>query len=150
MKAYEIPKGATKLEDLRRAERPEPKPGPSDVLVRIRAAALNYRDHAIITRKYRYDTDRDTIPCSDGAGDVVAVGANVTRFKPGDRVIPTFFQVWIDAPRTNFIRRWGFPSTACCPNTWRSMRTASWRSRQDCRSRRRPLCLAPESRPGAR
>ena len=102
MKAYEIPKGATKLEDLRRAERPEPKPGPSDVLVRIRAAALNYRDHAIITRKYRYDTDRDTIPCSDGAGDVVAVGANVTRFKPGDRVIPTFFQVWIDgAPPKN-------------------------------------------------
>jgi NADPH:quinone reductase-like Zn-dependent oxidoreductase len=102
MKAYEIPKGATKLEDLRRAERPEPKPGPSDVLVRIRAAALNYRDHAIITRKYRYDIDHNTIPCSDGAGDVIAVGANVTRFKPGDRVVPTFFQIWIDgAPPKN-------------------------------------------------
>jgi NADPH:quinone reductase-like Zn-dependent oxidoreductase len=98
MKAYEIPKGATKLEDLRRSQRPEPKPGPHDVLVRLRAAALNYRDHAIIVGKYRYNLDHDTIPCSDGAGDVVAIGANVTRFKPGDRVIPTFFQVWIDGP----------------------------------------------------
>jgi NADPH:quinone reductase-like Zn-dependent oxidoreductase len=102
MKVYEIPKGATKVEELRMSERPDPKPGPSDVLVRVRAAALNYRDHAIITGKYRYNLDRDTIPCSDGAGDVVAIGASVTRFKPGDRVIPSFFQVWIDgAPPKN-------------------------------------------------
>jgi NADPH:quinone reductase-like Zn-dependent oxidoreductase len=102
MKVYEIPKGATKVEELRKGERPDPKPGPSDVLVRIRAAALNYRDHAIITGKYRYNFDRDTIPCSDGAGEVVAIGTSVTRFKPGDRVIPSFFQVWIDgAPPRN-------------------------------------------------
>lgn len=102
MKAYEIPKSPTRLEDLRRVERPDPKPGPNDVLVRLRAAALNYRDHAIITGKYRYGLDHDTIPCSDGAGEVIAVGANVTRFKTGDRVIPTFFQVWIDgAPPKN-------------------------------------------------
>ena len=102
MKIYEIPKGASALDQLRRAERPDPTPGPSDVLVRIRAAALNYRDHAIITGKYRYGLDHDTIPCSDAAGEVVAIGANVTRFKPGDRVIPTFFQVWIDgAPPKN-------------------------------------------------
>jgi NADPH:quinone reductase-like Zn-dependent oxidoreductase len=102
MKAYEIPKGATKLDDLRRVERPAPKPGAYDVLVRLRAAALNYRDHAIIAGKYRYGLDHDTIPCSDGAGEVIAVGAHVTRFKPGDRVIPTFFQIWIDgAPPKN-------------------------------------------------
>jgi NADPH:quinone reductase-like Zn-dependent oxidoreductase len=102
MKAYEIPKSATKLEDLRRVERPDPKPGPRDVFVRLRAAALNYRDHAIIAGKYRYGLDHDTIPCSDGAGEVVAVGPNVTRFKAGDRVIPTFFQIWIDgAPPKN-------------------------------------------------
>jgi NADPH:quinone reductase-like Zn-dependent oxidoreductase len=102
MKAYEIPKDASALDQLRRAERPDPKPGPSDVLVRIRAAALNYRDHAILTGKYRYGLDHGTIPCSDGAGEVVSVGASVTRFKTGDRVIPTFFQVWIDgAPPKN-------------------------------------------------
>ncbi len=102
MKIYEIPKGATSLESLRRAERPDPKPGPSDILVRIRAVALNYRDHAIITGKYRYGLDHDTIPCSDAAGEAVSTGANVTRFKPGDRVIPSFFQVWIDgAPPKN-------------------------------------------------
>ena len=102
MKVFEIPKGATRVEELRRGERPDPKPGPSDVLVRLRAASLNYRDHAIIVGKYRYNLDRDTIPCSDGAGEVVAVGAAVTRFKPGDRVLPSFFQVWIDgAPPKN-------------------------------------------------
>jgi len=102
MKVFEFANGAKSLDGLRRSERPEPKPGPRDVLVRMRAAALNYRDHAIITGKYRYNLDRDTIPCSDGAGEVVAVGSAVTRFKPGDRVIPTFFQIWIDgAPPKN-------------------------------------------------
>jgi NADPH:quinone reductase-like Zn-dependent oxidoreductase len=102
MKVYEIPKDAASLDDIRRAERPDPKPGPSEVLVRLRAAALNYRDHAIVTGKYHYNLTRPTVPCSDGAGEVVAVGARVTRFKPGDRVVPTFFQVWIDgAPPKN-------------------------------------------------
>jgi NADPH:quinone reductase-like Zn-dependent oxidoreductase len=96
MRVYEIPVSPKRVEDLRRAERPEPKPGPCDVLVRMRAAALNYRDHAIITANYSYKLERSTIPCSDGAGEVVAIGSAVTRFKPGDRVIPTFFQVWID------------------------------------------------------
>jgi NADPH:quinone reductase-like Zn-dependent oxidoreductase len=96
MNVYEIAKGAKRVEDLHRGERPEPKVGPHDVLVHLRAAALNYRDHAILTGKYRYDLDHDTIPCSDGAGEVVTVGSAVTRFQPGDRVIPTFFQIWID------------------------------------------------------
>src|SRR5271170_6457683 len=109
MKAYEIPKAPTSVEDLRLVDRPDPTPGPSDVLVRIRAAALNYRDHAIITGKYRYGMDHDTIPCSDAAGEVVAVGASVTRFKPGDRVIPTFFQTWIDGVPPKNRRALGSP-----------------------------------------
>jgi NADPH:quinone reductase-like Zn-dependent oxidoreductase len=96
MIVYEMPRSPKRVEDLHRAERPEPKPGPHDVLVRMRAAALNYRDHAILTGNYRYELDHDTIPCSDGAGEVVGVGSAVTRFRPGDGVIPTFFQTWID------------------------------------------------------
>jgi NADPH:quinone reductase-like Zn-dependent oxidoreductase len=109
MKAYEITKAPASLEDLRLVDRPNPTPGPSDVLVRIRAAALNYRDHAIIAGKYRYGMDHDTIPCSDAAGEVVAIGANVTRFKPGDRVIPSFFQVWIDGAPPKCRRALGSP-----------------------------------------
>lgn len=102
MKVYEIPVSPKRVEDLRGAERSEPKPGPYDVLVRMRAAALNYRDHAIITGTYSYKLEHSTIPLSDGAGEVVSVGGAVTRFKPGDRVIPTFFQIWIDgAPPKN-------------------------------------------------
>ncbi len=96
MKVYEISKTASSLDDLHAAERPEPVATDYDVLVRVRAVSLNYRDHAIVTGQYRVHLDHDTIPCSDGAGEVVSVGPKVTRFKPGDRVVSTFFQVWID------------------------------------------------------
>jgi NADPH:quinone reductase-like Zn-dependent oxidoreductase len=97
MRAYEIPPDPKSLDDLRRVERPDPpQPGPYEVLVRLRAAGLNYRDHAIVVGEYHTHLKKPTIPCSDGAGEVVAVGSSVTRFKPGDRVVPSFFQVWID------------------------------------------------------
>ena len=102
MRAYEIPPNPKSLDDLRRVERPDPKPGANEVLVRLRAAGLNYRDHAIVLGEYHTHLKKPTIPCSDGAGEVVATGPGVTRFKVGDRVIPTFFQVWIDgAPPKN-------------------------------------------------
>jgi len=101
MKVYEIVKGSTGLDGLRRSERPDPQPGAHEVLVRLRATALNYRDQAILTGRYfAGSVTRNTIPLSDGAGDVVGVGSGVTRFKAGDRVVPTFFQVWIAGRRT--------------------------------------------------
>jgi NADPH:quinone reductase-like Zn-dependent oxidoreductase len=99
MRAYLLVKGTTGPKDLKRTERPAPKPGPRDILVRMRAAALNYRDQ-IIARDGRPagKLQNESIPMSDGAGEVVEIGAAVTRFKVGDRVTSTFDQGWIAGP----------------------------------------------------
>jgi NADPH:quinone reductase-like Zn-dependent oxidoreductase len=110
MKVYEIVKGSTSLEGLRRAERPDPRPGPNEVLVRMRAASLNYRDLAVATGRYfGGSVQRDTIPLSDGAGEVVAVGSGVDRVKVGDHVTATFFQVWVDGTRPPLMQALGSP-----------------------------------------
>ena len=74
----------------------DPEPGVGEVLVRMRAATLNYRD--MLTVEGGYGTKQrtvDFIPLSDGAGEVAVVGEGVTRFKPGDRVVGNFFQQWL-------------------------------------------------------
>ena len=73
----------------------DPVPGPGEVLVRLRAVSLNYRDHLMVTGKYNPRQALPLTPCSDGAGEVVATGARVSRLKVGDRVMPTFAQDWI-------------------------------------------------------
>ncbi|MBZ5577471.1 MAG: NAD(P)-dependent alcohol dehydrogenase [Acidobacteriia bacterium] len=98
MKVYEVQKGCTSLDGLVRAERPEPQPGPREVLIRVRATSLNYRDHMIVHGHYFTPVSRPTIPLSDGAGEVAAVGPGVTRFRKGDRVAGAFFQIWFDGP----------------------------------------------------
>jgi NADPH:quinone reductase-like Zn-dependent oxidoreductase len=75
------------------AQRPEPEPGPGQILVRVRAAALNARDHGVSRGIYGY-TKFPVIPLSDGAGEVVAVGPGTSGFAVGDRVASTFFQTW--------------------------------------------------------
>jgi NADPH:quinone reductase-like Zn-dependent oxidoreductase len=72
---------------------------PNQILVRIKAASLNYRDLLIARGHYMGGTvTADTVPLSDGAGEVVGVGASVTRFRVGQRVAGTFFRGWIDGP----------------------------------------------------
>jgi len=101
MKAYIIPEANTELENLKMVERDTPKPVGTQVLVRVHNASLNYRDQAVVTGKYFGGAvQRDTIPLSDGAGEVVEIGPDVTRFKVGDRVSGTFFQVWVEGVPT--------------------------------------------------
>jgi len=83
------------LENLVLAERPEPQPAARQVVVRVRAASLNYRDLLLVRGTYNPKQKLPIVPCSDGAGVVVAVGDGVTRVRPGDRVCPTFHQAWL-------------------------------------------------------
>src|SRR5208337_1604500 len=75
-------------------DRPAPEPGHGEILVRVRATSLNYRDLMIAKGAYRRGAKPNVIPLSDGAGEIVAVGPGVTRFKVGDRVCGAFFPDW--------------------------------------------------------
>jgi NADPH:quinone reductase-like Zn-dependent oxidoreductase len=83
------------IDAVKRVELPEPRPGDGEVLVRVRANSLNYRDLGITRGGYLRNDTRPVVPLSDGAGEVVEVGAGVTRFKAGDRVVASFFRDWI-------------------------------------------------------
>src|SRR5215207_2717996 len=76
--------------------RPDPTAGPRDVVVRLSALSLNYRDRLVIDGIDRWRPRGPRIPVSDGAGVVVATGSAVTRFRTGDRVAPIFYPKWID------------------------------------------------------
>ncbi|QLE58778.1 NAD(P)-dependent alcohol dehydrogenase [Nostoc sp. TCL26-01] len=94
MKVYEITSG-TGIDALTLTDRPEPKLGLGQVLVKVRATSLNYRDLLVVEGAYGSGQKYPIIPLSDGAGDVVAVGEGVTQVKIGDRVAGSFFQDWI-------------------------------------------------------
>ncbi|UPG71243.1 NAD(P)-dependent alcohol dehydrogenase [Roseomonas gilardii subsp. gilardii] len=98
MRLYTLPKTGA-IEDLTLTEREVPRPGRRQVLVRMRAASLNYRDLLVATGRYgRAGVQPGLVPLSDGAGEVAAVGPDVTRVKEGDRVAGIFMQGWIAGP----------------------------------------------------
>lgn len=84
------------LDHLQRSEAPLPSPGPGQILVRVEAASLNYRDLLIARNTYRWSAPLPYVPASDMAGTVVAVGEGVSRWRGGERVISTFVTDWVD------------------------------------------------------
>ncbi len=94
MRVYEI-RDRFGLDALTLTERPQPQPGPQQVLVRIKAASLNYRDLLVVKGQYNPKMPLPRIPLSDAAGEVAAIGPGVARVKTGQRVAAIFMQKWL-------------------------------------------------------
>lgn len=99
MKAYEV-QSTTGIDALVSVDRPEPKPTAGQVLIKVKATSLNYRDLLVTEGAYGSGLKYPLIPMSDGVGEVVEVGEGVTRVKIGDRVAGIFFQNWISGSLT--------------------------------------------------
>lgn len=95
MRAIEL--SAPSLDALRAVTLPQPEPGPGEVLLRMRAASLNFVDLAVATGRYPVPS-YPLIPVADGAGEVAQVGAGVTEFAVGQRVIPHSKPLWLGGP----------------------------------------------------
>ncbi|MQY31704.1 zinc-dependent alcohol dehydrogenase family protein [Nocardia aurantia] len=84
---------------LRQVSRPVPRPGPTQVVVRVRAASFNRRDLMLMDGSYPLPATPGVVPLSDGVGEVVAVGDGVTRVAVGDRVTATYYLHWLRGPQ---------------------------------------------------
>ena len=98
MRVWQVPSFG--IDSLELVERPTPVPGPGEVLVKIHAVSLNYRDLMMVKGVYNPKLHLPRIPCSDGAGEVAGVGEGVSSVKTGDRVCGIFMQNWLDGRPT--------------------------------------------------
>lgn len=103
MRAYEIKEFG--IENLAISERAEPEPKAGEIVVRFRAASLNYRDLMVVSGTYNPKMKLPAVPLSDGAGEVVELGDGVTKWAIGDRVMPIFAQRWYDGDSSEEKRR---------------------------------------------
>jgi NADPH:quinone reductase-like Zn-dependent oxidoreductase len=103
MKVYEARQFG--IDNLVLAERAEPQPKANEVVVKFRAASLNYRDLMFVKGLYNPKARLPAVPFSDGSGEVVAVGADAKKWKVGARVCPIFTQAWLDGPLSTEKRR---------------------------------------------
>jgi len=94
MRAYQLPKGGAGIDALHVFDRPMPKPQYRQVLVKVAACSLNFRDHMMVCGSYPMAVRENLVPLSDGAGEVVEIGPGVLRVKAGDKVAGCFFQRW--------------------------------------------------------
>src|SRR5215471_2229740 len=97
MKSYHASSGGG-FESLVPREHDVPAPGTREVLLRMRANSLNFRELLVLRGKYLLPIKKDVIMGSDGAGEVAAVGPEVTRVGVGDRVVVNMFPRWLDGP----------------------------------------------------
>ncbi len=103
MKAYEVREFG--IQKLTWVERDIPQPAANEVLVKFRAASLNYRDLMFVKGIYNPKARLPAVPFSDGSGEVFSVGTEVKKWKAGDRVCPIFMQGWLDGPLSMEKRR---------------------------------------------
>jgi NADPH:quinone reductase-like Zn-dependent oxidoreductase len=96
MRVMQLPRFG--LDNLQIVHAADPVPGVGEVLVKFGAASINYRDYQIVIGEFAPTQALPIVPCSDGAGEVVATGDGVTRFATGDKVAPLFFPNWISGP----------------------------------------------------
>src|SRR5713101_2132335 len=97
MRAYRIDRFGS-VDDVVLGSRDDPRPGTREILLRVRATSLNYRDLMVLKGGGRGPTKLGVVPLSDGAGEVVALGDGVSRFAVGDRVIGCFHPRWFGGP----------------------------------------------------
>lgn len=97
MRQYEIDRSGSSARLVMKTV-PQPTAGPGEVVVRVRAVSLNRRDLYVLAGTYGRNSAATRVPLSDGAGEVIAIGPGVTRFKVGDRVAGIFFPQWLDGP----------------------------------------------------
>lgn len=95
MKLFEI-RDSFGLDNLKSNARPTPHPGPDEVLIRVRAVSLNYRDLLVVQGKYNPRMRLPRIPLSDAAGEVISVGSEVINWQPGHRVVVPFMPGWLE------------------------------------------------------
>jgi len=86
------------IDKLRVVDAEMPEPGAGEVLIKFGGAAINYRDYQIVIGEFAPEQALPLVPLSDGAGEVVATGADVSRFEVGDSVAPLFFPHWMSGP----------------------------------------------------
>ena len=127
MRAYQLPKGGAGIDALIKVERPDLKPAYRQVVVKVKACSLNFRDLGIVRGTYRMPVRENLIPLSDGAGEVIEVGPGVARVKIGDRVAGASFSAGPAARRLPMSTqaRLAAASTACLRNMWCWRRTGS-------------------------
>lgn len=107
MRAYRIDPDKEGFSKLHMVQENIPSPGRGEVLVRVRASSINYIDTVTVQKDQGGPADEQLIPLSDGAGDIIAVGEDVDRFKTGDRVASNFSREWFGGKRPDYITLYG-------------------------------------------